>query len=191
MADGLLARLRAAVDPAPERVAADPPARDAAAVLLLADPAAAGLPLLFIRRTRLVRAHRGQIAFPGGGAEVGDRGPVGTALREAEEEMGVDPAAVEVLGVLDQVITGTTMRRLVPVLAVQRAPMSPVPDAYEVAEWFTVPIADLLVAPVTARRVPGGPDGAVVRFYEVGDRVIWGATAAVLHDLLERLGRQD
>ena len=198
----LLQRLRDAVDPLP--VAASPtaqapaaptpahePTRKGAAVLLLADPATPGLPLLFMRRSRLVRSHRGQIAFPGGGVEPGDDGPAATALREAHEELGVAPELVEVLGLLRPVTTATSERHLIPVVALQRAPIEPVPDGFEVAEWFRVPLTELLTAPVTARGLPGGSRDGFVRFYEVGGRVIWGATAAILHDLLTRLGRPD
>src|SRR5437899_1799149 len=94
-ADRLLDRLRAAVSPAPPGL---PQPEDAAAVVLLFDPGDPELPLLFMRRSRLVRTHRGQIAFPGGGAEPGDHGVVGTALRELHEEMGIAPDDVEVLG---------------------------------------------------------------------------------------------
>jgi len=170
---------------------ADRRTRKGAAVLLLADPATTGLPLLFMRRTRLVRSHRGQIAFPGGGVEPSDGGPAATALREAKEELGVPPDQVEVLGLLRPVTTATSERHLVPVVALQRAPIQPVPDGFEVADWFRVPITELLTAPLPARRVPGGGRDGFVRFYEVGGRVIWGATAAILHDLLTRLGRTD
>jgi 8-oxo-dGTP pyrophosphatase MutT (NUDIX family) len=191
MSDDLLNRLRAAVDPVGSVTHDDPPARDAAAVLLLVDPRDPRLPLLFIRRTQLVPTHRGQIAFPGGSADVGDGGPVDTAVREGQEEMGVDPAAIDVFGLLHPVVTGTSRRRLVPVVGMERLSLEPVPDPFEVAEWFHIPIADLLVAPVTTRQILGAPDGVVVRFYEAAGRIIWGATANVLHDLLARLGRSD
>jgi 8-oxo-dGTP pyrophosphatase MutT (NUDIX family) len=187
----LLQRLRTAVAPPPPFDSREAVPDGAAAVLLLADPTHLGLPLLFMRRTRLVPSHRGQISFPGGGVEPDDRGPVETALREAHEEMAVDPDAVEVLGVLPGVLTATGARRLTPVVAVERRALHPVPDPFEVAEWFRVPLADLLDARVTSRPVPGMPPGALVRFYEVHGRVIWGATAAIIHDLLARLGRTD
>jgi len=189
MADDLLSRLRSAVDPVGEGTHDEPPPADAAAVLLLVDPRDPRLPLLFIRRTQLVPTHRGQIAFPGGSADVGDRGPVGTALREGQEEMGVDPEAIEVFGLLRPVVTGISRRRLVPVVGSERQPLHPVPDPFEVAEWFHIPLTELLVAPLTTRQIQGAPDGVVVRFYEAAGRIIWGATANVLHDLLERLGR--
>ena len=185
MSRGLVDRLRAAVDPLPSPGA--PPPDVAAAVLLLADPRDPGLPLLFIRRTRRVRPHRGQVAFPGGGVEPGDGGVVGAAIREAEEELAIPAADVEPLGLLAAVVTRGSHRSLCPVVALQRRPVEPVADGYEVADWFRVPLAELLAAPVTSRRIPGMEGDAVVHFYEARGQVIWGATAAVLHDLLGRL----
>ena len=144
-----------------------------------------------MRRTRLVRSHRGQVALPGGGVEPDDAGPVATALREAHEELGVAPDDVEVLGLLRTVSTVSSERYLVPVVALERAPIHPVPDGFEVADWFRIRLADLLTAPLTARHVPGGGRDGYVRFYEVDGRVIWGAPAAILYDLLARLGRTD
>ncbi len=185
--EDLVARLREAVSPTSPGGAPEP--RDAAAVVLLFDPAEDGLPLLFMRRSRLVRTHRGQIAFPGGGIEPGDPGVAGAALRELHEEMGIAPEQVDVVGELQPVLTATSYRRVTPVVALQRTAVEPVPDAYEVAEWFRIPLAELLTAPLTARRIPGDPMGREVYFYEAGGRVIWGASAAILHDLLARLGR--
>lgn len=184
----LLDRLRSVVSPATPD--GQQPA-DAAAVVLLFDPSHEDLPLLFMRRSQIVRTHRGQIAFPGGGVEPQDPGVVGTALRELHEEMGIGPDDVEVLGQLRPVLTATSYRRLTPVVAVERRPLLPVPDSYEVAETFRIGLAELLRAPLTARRIPGDPMEREVYFYEAGGRVIWGASAAILHDLLERLGRRD
>jgi 8-oxo-dGTP pyrophosphatase MutT (NUDIX family) len=183
----LVDRLRAVVTPVAANGAAEPD--DAAAVVLLFDPAVPGLPLLFMRRSLLVPTHRGQIAFPGGGIEDGDDGVVGAGLRELEEEMGIAPEQVEVVGELRPVLTATSSRRVTPVVGLQRAAVEPVPEPYEVAEWFRIPLAELMQAPLTARRVPGDPQGREVYFYEAAGRVIWGASAAILHDLLERLTR--
>jgi len=187
--DELLARLREVVSPPPP--AGTPQALDAAAVVLLFDPSHPSLPLLFMRRSRLVRTHRGQIAFPGGGVEPQDHGVVGTALRELHEEMGVAPDDVEVLGQLRPVLTATSYRRLTPVVALERRAVEPVADPYEVGDWFRIGLRELMQAPLTARRIPGDPMEREVYFYEAGGKVIWGASAAILHDLLSRLGRRD
>lgn len=187
----LASALRAAVDPLPDP---PPPATDPstgtrnAAVLILADPATPGLPLLFIRRSRRVSTHQGQIAFPGGGAEERDGSPAGTALREAREEVGVDPADVEVIGALPPATTRTSSARVDPVVALARRPVSARPDGFEVDSIFGVGLDELLAAPVTSREIPGMP-GRPVHFIEVGDRVIWGATAAMLVELLGRVRR--
>jgi 8-oxo-dGTP pyrophosphatase MutT (NUDIX family) len=187
-APGLLDRLRGAVSPTAD---GEPQPHDAAAVVLLFDPSEPSLPLLFMRRSRLVRTHRGQIAFPGGGVEPHDDGVVATALRELQEEMGVAPDDVEVLGRLRPVMTATSYRRLTPIVALERRQLDPVPDPYEVGDWFRIDLAELLRAPLTARRIPNDPARREVYFYEAGGRVIWGASAAILHDLLGRLGRTD
>jgi 8-oxo-dGTP pyrophosphatase MutT (NUDIX family) len=187
--DDLVGRLRAAVSPTPPP--GQPQPEDAAAVVLLFDPSEASLPLLFMRRSRLVRTHRGQIAFPGGGVEAHDDGVVDTALRELHEEMGIAPEDVEVIGQLRPVLTATSYRRLTPVVALERRPLEPVAEPYEVAEWFRIGLDELLRAPLTARRIPGDPMAREVYFYEAAGRVIWGASAAILHDLLARMGRKD
>jgi 8-oxo-dGTP pyrophosphatase MutT (NUDIX family) len=182
----LLERLR---DVVPAPLDGDPPQpEDAAAVVLLFDPRNEELPLLFMRRSRLVRTHRGQIAFPGGGLEPGDASVVDAALRELHEEMGIARDDVETLGELRPVLTATSFRQVTPVVALQRRDVAPVPDPYEVADWFRIPLAELMRAPLTARRIAGDPLAREVYFYEAGGRVIWGATAAILHDLLGRLG---
>jgi len=188
--DRLLPRLRAALDPVEPRWRPQAASSADAAVLLLFDQRKAALPLLFIRRSRRVRSHRGQIAFPGGGAEPGDANPAETALREADEEVGIERVAVEVVGQLTPVFTASSSRRLVPVVGLARHTVTPITDHFEVDEWFWIGCDRLLAAPLTARPVPGDA-GTLVRFYEAGDRVIWGASAAVLHDLLARLGRTD
>jgi len=187
----LVERLRAAVSPIPPPDETPREPSDAAAVVLLFDPADPALPLLFMRRSRKVRTHRGQIAFPGGGIEDGDRDVVAAGLRELGEEMGIGVEQVDVLGELRPVLTATSFRRVTPVVALQRNAVTPVPDPFEVAEWFRVPLAELLEAPLTARSIPGDPLGRQVFFYEAGGKVIWGASAAILHDLLGRLGRTD
>jgi 8-oxo-dGTP pyrophosphatase MutT (NUDIX family) len=182
----LLDRLRLAVDPLPSPGAGVHP-EISAAVLLLVDPTDPALPLLFIRRTREVPTHRGQIAFPGGGVDPGDATVVDAALREAREELAIPPECVEPLGLLATVWTRGSERSLCPVVGLQRGDVDPVADGYEVATWFRIPIAELLEAPLTSRVIPGMEGRAAVHFYEARGQVIWGATAAVLHDLLGRL----
>lgn len=187
---GLLERLIGAVDPLVAGAAPDvDPAsgQRRSAVLLLIDPQSAGLPLLFIRRSRLVSTHQGEIAFPGGRAEESDGSAAATALREAEEEVGIEAAAVEVIGGLPPVTTATSGRWLDPVVALRSGRLGLRPDGFEVAEYFWVRLTDLLGAPLTRRSVPGLSARPQVVFIEVGGRVIWGATGGIVASLLERL----
>lgn len=185
----LLTRLRRVLD---FTVAApSPEGHRRASVLLLFDPADEGLPLLFILRSPGLRSHAGQIAFPGGAEEAHDRDIVATALREANEEVGVSPDSVEVIGVLPPFVTAVSNRWLTPVVGLQRSPWTVVTDDLEVAEWFRVDLATLLGAPHSVRDIPREGQRRLVHFYEADGRVIWGVTAAVLHELMSRLGRED
>lgn len=167
----------------------DSSGRRPASVLLLFDPEPPSLPLLFMLRSAALRHHAGQIGFPGGSREAGDGDAVATAVREAHEEVGLDPANVEVIGVLPQFSTAVSNRWLTPVVGLQRAPWTVVPDAIEVAEWFRVDLTALLEAPHEVRRLERDGLSRDVHFYQVGERVIWGVTGAILHELMRRLGR--
>ncbi len=168
---------------------APPPGRREAAVLMLADPTTPGLPLLFVRRADHLRLHAGQIGFPGGSREPDDPDLVATALREAGEEVGLDPAGVEVVGTLPARLTARSDLWLTPVVALLKRPFAVRGDGYEVAEWFWLPLAHLRRAPHTVRDLPtASGEARLVHFYEAGGRTIWGVTGGIVHDLLERLG---
>jgi 8-oxo-dGTP pyrophosphatase MutT (NUDIX family) len=188
-AASIVDRLRLAVRHPREPVDAAPDGLRPASVLLLCDPATAGVPLLFVLRSEELRHHPGQIAFPGGGAEAFDDGVVATALREAREELGIQPDNVEVLGVLSPFSTVVSGRWLTPVVGLQRGPIELRTDDFEIAEWFRIDIADLVVAPHTIREIERDGMRGRVHYYEASGRVIWGVTGAILHELLERLGR--
>ena len=165
--------------------------RRPASVLLLFDPHSPGLPLLFMLRSPSLREHAGQIGFPGGGREPGDRDARDTALREAHEEVGVDPENVEVIGVLPAFMTAVSNRWLTPVVGLQRTPWTVRADPVEVAEWFLVDLEVLMRAPHEVGRLQRDGVERDVHFYRVGERVIWGVTGAILHELMGRLGRHD
>lgn len=187
----LLDRLRAAVAMPTAPLPPPPAGRPRASVLLLFDPGSGHLPLLFMLRSSDLRFHAGQIAFPGGTAEASDGDVVATALREASEEVGLQPGNVEVIGLLSPLITATSERWLTPVVGLQRGPWKVQSDPYEVAEWFRIGLDELMTAPHTVQRWERKGITHDVHFYAAGDRTIWGVSGAILHELLARLGRVD
>ncbi len=184
-------RLRAAVHMPDSALPVAPAGLRPASVLLLCDPTTPGVPLLFVLRSTELRHHPGQIAFPGGSVEPSDADVVATALREASEEVGVEPGDVEVIGVLSPFNTAVSERWLTPVVGIERAPSRLRVDDIEVAEWFRIDVADLLVAPHEVRELERDGLRRQVHFYEAQGRVIWGVTGAILHELLTLLGRTD
>ncbi|MCT8002460.1 CoA pyrophosphatase [Sphingomonas sanguinis] len=158
----------------------------AAAVLVpVTDRAEPGVVLT--QRTENLRNHAGQIAFPGGRADPGDADLVATALREAEEEIGLSPGAVTIVGLADRYRTVTGFE-VTPVLGVIPPDLTLHPAEAEVADLFEVPLAFLL-DPAHHHRVSAPWRGRTRHFYEIlwTDRRIWGATAAMIVNLSRRL----
>ncbi|GAC1327553.1 MAG: CoA pyrophosphatase [Mycobacteriales bacterium] len=153
------------------------------AVLILFGEGPAGPDLLLIERASTMRSHAGQPAFPGGGADPGDAGPVETALREAVEEVGLDPTGVQVLATLPGLFLPPSGYVVTPVLAWWHAP-SPVwpADAAEVAAVHRVPVA-ALADPANRMRV-GHPSGWVGPAFDVSGMLVWGFTAGLVDRLL-------
>jgi 8-oxo-dGTP pyrophosphatase MutT (NUDIX family) len=143
--------------------------------------------VLLTERTAHLRSHAGQIAFPGGRIDPEDSGPVAAALREAEEEIGLDPAFVEVLALGPDYLTGSGYS-IVPVIALVRPGFVLRLNPAEVADAFEVPLA-FLMNEVNHRRASREWKGATRFFFEMpyGDRHIWGVTAGILRILYERL----
>jgi 8-oxo-dGTP pyrophosphatase MutT (NUDIX family) len=158
-----------------------------AAVLvpIIAHPA--GLSVLFTQRTAHLKAHSGQVSFPGGRAEPGDASPDDTALRESEEEIGLPRDRVEVLARLPEYFTRTGFR-VTPVIGLIVPPVELVPDPHEVESIFEVPLAFLLDAR-NHKRQTREYQGRTVGYYEMpyGDRYIWGATAGMVVNLCRAL----
>lgn len=154
------------------------------AVLVLFGEGVAGPDVLLIERSAHSRQHAAQAAFPGGAVEPDDDGPASTALREAAEETGLDPAGVEVLEVLPALWLPPSGFMVVPVLAWWRAPsVVSAADANEVAAVARVPIGRL-VDPANRFRLRH-PSGYVGDAFEVDDLMVWGFTAGLLSRLLE------
>jgi 8-oxo-dGTP pyrophosphatase MutT (NUDIX family) len=153
------------------------------AVLILFGDGPDGPDLLFIQRSEGLRLHAGQPAFPGGAIDAGDGGPVGAALREAVEEVGLDPGGVDVLGTLPEVFIPRTGFRVVPVLAWWRRPSAVAPvDTGEVAAVERVAVAEL--ADPATRLMVRVPDGRTSPAFRVRGMLIWGFTAALVDRLL-------
>ena len=159
----------------------------ASAVLVLFGDGPGGPDLLLIRRSDGLRLHAGQPAFPGGVIDAGDEGPVAAALREAAEEVGLDPGGVDVIGTLREVFIPPTGFRVIPVLAWWRQPCAVAPvDTGEVAAVERVRISEL--ADPAARLMTRGPSGFVMPAFQVRGMLIWGFTAALVDRLLAVAG---
>ncbi|MFD2236297.1 CoA pyrophosphatase [Aureimonas populi] len=161
-------------------------AREAAVLVPVVDRPE-GAQIILTTRARSLRKHSGQVAFPGGSIDPQDASPEAAALREAREEIDLDPAFVDPVGRLPRYVT-TTGFRITPVLAVVRPGFSLRPDPAEVEDAFEVPLAFLMDKANHAResRVWQGRE----RHYYVmpfGERFIWGVTAGILRTLYERL----
>ena len=148
------------------------------------------LAVLLTRRTDHLHHHPGQISFPGGRVEEADVSPVMTALRETEEEIGLDPERVELLGELPEYFTGTGFR-VTPVVGLVHPPFELKLDAFEVAEAFEVPIEHFLDA-ANHQRHRMEYQGRMREYYAMpyGDYFIWGATAGILVSLYHFLQRE-
>jgi 8-oxo-dGTP pyrophosphatase MutT (NUDIX family) len=172
-----------AVTPQP---AALGPLRAAAVLIAVTDRAEPGV--LLTRRAETLRAHAGQVAFPGGRVDPDDADPTAAALREADEEIGLPPAAVEVVGTIGLFRTVTGFE-ITPVVGVVPPDLPLLPHDAEVAALFEVPLAYLLDS---ANYIPRTVEwqGAERTFIEIlwGGERIWGATAAMIVNLGRRLG---
>ncbi|KIQ14321.1 NUDIX hydrolase [Rhodococcus sp. Leaf7] len=143
--------------------------------------------VLLTQRASSLRQHRGQVAFPGGAADPGDDGPVGTALREAQEETGVDPSGVEVLTVLESIFVPPSGFEVTPVVAYWRTPSAvAVVDTGETERVVAVPLTDLLDP--SNRFVVRHPMGYRGPAFAVEGMLVWGFTAGVLSGVLETAG---
>ena len=143
--------------------------------------------LLFIQRSDGLRLHAGQPGFPGGVIEATDSGPVAAALREAAEEVGLDPRGVDVLGTLPELFIPPTGFQVVPVLAWWRQPCAVAPvDPGEVAAVEQISVSEL--ADPSVRLMLHRPSGTILPAFRVRGMLIWGMTAALVDRLLALAG---
>jgi 8-oxo-dGTP pyrophosphatase MutT (NUDIX family) len=192
VADGLpdyLQRLVASAGdlPLPHRYGSPSASTRRSAVLILFGEGPAGPDVLLIEKSHRLRSHAGQPAFPGGGVDPGEDYPVGTALREAHEEAGVDPAGVRVLVTLPELFLGPSDNLVVPVVGWWDDPRDVTTgDPREVARVARVPL-EQLVDPANRFRVRH-PSGYVGPAFGVADMVVWGFTAGLLDAVLAAAG---
>jgi 8-oxo-dGTP pyrophosphatase MutT (NUDIX family) len=165
----------------------------AAGVLVPLLPRPEGLHVLFTERSKELRAHAGQISFPGGSVDVGDADARAAALREAREEVGLDEQHVEVLGTLDDCPTFVTGFVITPVVglidplaftAAGRYPWAPSPA--EIAALHELPLVEFC-DPANLRVEMREREGVLFElyWYTVQGQVVWGATARILNQLIQ------
>lgn len=185
--ESLRARIRAALGTRHRRVARSDD-RVAAAVLVLFVEREGEMRLVFAKKTDTVPHHKGQFSFPGGVMEPSDLSPTDAALREAREEVGLDPALVEVLGLLDDTPTGGTNFVITPVVGICREAPTLRPDGREIERVVEIPLRQLR-DPACFREELWERGGALhpVVFYTCGEHVVWGTTGRILRDLLTTL----
>lgn len=163
-----------------------------AAVLLLIYPRNGEDHMVFIRRTETVMHHKGQISLPGGAKDPTDPDLVYTALRETQEELGVDPQAIEVTGRLRDIYARVSGFLITPIIGrlkhghAESLRFNPSPD--EVAEVIEVPLSALRDETLHHIRPYTAPDGFhyEIHYYTYGPYEIWGATGRILHEFLGR-----
>ena len=165
----------------------EPGSATSAAVLVPIVNHPTGLTVIFTQRTTHLKAHSGQVSFPGGRVEPGDATAEFTALREAQEEIGLPMERVEVLARLPDYHTRTGFR-VTPVVGLLTPPVALAPDPREVEAVFEVPLAFLL-DPANHLRETRKLQGRTVAYYVMRfeGRTIWGATAGMLVNLYRQL----
>jgi 8-oxo-dGTP pyrophosphatase MutT (NUDIX family) len=136
-----------------------------------------------VRRSDGLRVHGGQVALPGGKKDAEDQTLLATALREAKEEIGLDPRLVDVLGALDDHVSGTGFV-ISPYVGWIAGPFEPEPLLSEVALAFAVPLAIFRGEPSSVEVRDGHGARRTVISYKIGDETVWGITAAILRDLV-------
>jgi 8-oxo-dGTP pyrophosphatase MutT (NUDIX family) len=169
------------------QLAVDGAARRAAVLVLFGDHPAHGPDVLLMERASTLRNHAGQVAFPGGGADPGDADMVATALREAEEEVGVEPSGVAPLALLPELFVPPSGFAVTPVIAYWERPVAVhAVDPGETASVVRVPLTELS-DPANRLRVRH-PSGVTGPAFTVAGLLVWGFTGGLLSALLDRGG---
>lgn len=143
--------------------------------------------VLFTRRTDRVESHKGQVSFPGGACDEGETTPEQTALREAEEEIGVNPADVQVIGRLSRLITISNFR-VSPIVGVIPFPYAFKIAGVEVARVFTIPLLWLANRSNYWEFPFGNSDRSLIAYHPYDGELLWGATARMTVTFLKTLG---
>ncbi|HSW57197.1 MAG TPA: CoA pyrophosphatase [Dehalococcoidales bacterium] len=168
-------------------------ARRASAVLIPVFFQEDRLHMLFTKRTELVHHHKGEISFPGGGFHAGDGSLLQTALREAHEEIGLDPAGVQVLGELDQIVTRGSPYIISPFIGLIPPAYQYKTSAFEIAEIIIIPVQALIIEGCREDGIEVMPEGHLVasHVYAYQKYRITGATARILRQFLDLYLRAD
>jgi 8-oxo-dGTP pyrophosphatase MutT (NUDIX family) len=141
--------------------------------------------LLFTKRSEEVKYHKGEISFPGGVVDEEDRELIHTALREAREEIGLKENDVQIIGVLDDIVTITEFI-VTPIVGLFPYPYPFKVSEVEIAELIEVPLASLLKKDCfNEREIFRGSEREIVYAYQYGKHIIWGATARILKQFLD------
>src|SRR5579863_2328094 len=184
-----IARLRRGLEPAGRLAPHRTGAGRGAAVLMPIFKLDDELHVVYIRRSEHVESHRGQVAFPGGRVDPTDESLLHTALREAQEEVGIDPASVEVLGGIEGSVARTSEIYVTPFVGVIPAAAGLRADPREVAAIFFVPMSALEDSSYRGtyrfRRQSGESSEHPAIFYN--DQVIWGLTLRFTEEVLQRM----
>ena len=160
-----------------DRVVLDRPGRAAAVLVPLYDRS--GAPhLILTKRTSTLPAHPGQVSLPGGGRDPDDTDLRMTALRETHEELGIEPALIEIVGELDDVATFQSQFIVTPLVGVLRESPVTRPNPGEIDRVMEVAVAEVLAIDA---RLPTSPTLRELR-YPLDGEDVWGATARILHD---------
>jgi 8-oxo-dGTP pyrophosphatase MutT (NUDIX family) len=161
------------------------------AVLLVLNYRESGLTILLTKRSENLTHHKGQVAFPGGLIETTDSSLLKTALRETQEEIGLDPEAIEILGELPKIATGSSLVLVTPFVAWGENLSNFKPNPREIEKIFEIPFKFLKQPNLFQKQLwnDGSQDHYLYFFDYQGERV-WGATAAILKEFMDLLEDQ-